>query len=110
MARRAQAKREDRYSVIIAVRNPEALARVLRLPGLDAGCRHAHVEQDKAGFRFAALVPASLLAALRRDKSVTVTGVKNAAEAAKASLALVGRGNRYARRTEVPRGLGKLVR
>jgi len=109
MARQSKAKREDRFSVTIAARNPEVLARVMRLPGLDAGCRHARVERGKDGFRFAALVPASLLAALRRDKSVTVTAVKNATQAAKASLVHVGRGNRYARGTEVPRGLGKLV-
>ena len=109
MARQSKAKRDDLYSVTIAVRNPEVLARVVRLPGIDAGCRHANVQRDKNGLRFAALVPASLLAALRRDKSVTVTAVKNATEASRASLAHVGRGNRYARGTEVPRGLGKLI-
>ena len=109
MARQSKAKREDLFSVTIAVRNPEVLGRVLRLPGIDAGCRHANVERDKVGLRFAALVPASLLATLRRDKSVTVTAVKNATEASRASLAYVGRGNRYARGTEVPRGLGKLI-
>ena len=109
MARQSKAKREDLYSVTIAVPNPEVLARVLRLPRIDAGCRHANVQRDKDGLRFAALVPASLLAALRREESVTVTAVKSATEAAKASLAYVGRGNRYGRGTEVPRGLGKLI-
>ena len=109
MARPSKAERDDLYSVTIAVANPEVLARVLRLPGIDAGCRHANVERGKDGFRFAALVPAPLLAALRREKSVTVTAVKNATEASRASLAYVGKGNRYARDSEVPRGLGKLI-
>lgn len=109
MARQSKAERDDLYSVTIAVANPEALVRALSLPGIDAGCRHAHVQREKGGFRFTALVPESVLATLRRDKSVSVTVVENATEAAKASLAYVGRRNRYGRSTEVPRGVGKLI-
>ncbi|HEX6344920.1 hypothetical protein [Umezawaea sp.] len=69
----------------------------------DVGCRGvARAEGD--GFAVDVYLPGSRLATSR---SATLTVVENQTEVGLARQAEVGRGNRFAVRGEVPRGLGR---
>lgn len=105
----AKPKGHDLYSVVITVPDQEALRRVLRPPGIDAGCRHPNLRHDKSRIQLCALVPSSLLPQLQRDKTLEVNVIENATEAGKKYFAYVGRGDRFNKGKIVPRGLGKLI-
>jgi len=102
-------RRGDLYSVVITVPDERTLQRVLRLPGIDAGCRHPNLRREGNRLQLAALVRGALLPELQRERGLEVNVVENATEAGKRYFEYVGRGNRFKKGRVVPKGAGKLI-
>jgi hypothetical protein len=99
----------DLYSVLITVPDERTLERALRLPGIDAGCRHPNVQRESGRLQLAALVRGAQLSELQRQPGFEVNVLENATEAGKRYFEYVGRGNRFKNGKVVPRGAGKLI-
>jgi hypothetical protein len=86
-----------------------ALRVVLDEVEADVGCR-AVARRSASGFAIDAYLPESRLAAARSARAasaVSMTVMENQTEVGRARQAEVPRGDRYAARGEIPRGLGR---
>ncbi|SNS32849.1 hypothetical protein SAMN06893096_103240 [Geodermatophilus pulveris] len=100
---------EPVFRVRLEAESPSALRAFLDEVQPDVGCRPV-ASRSASGFVMDVYLPESRLESARSSRAaprVSMTVLENATEVGRERQADVGEGNRFAARSEVPRGLGR---
>jgi len=100
---------DHRYSVMFSAATLADLEPIMKVAGVDLGCRHPHIIDDRGTVKLPALVPGRVLVTLAAEKRWKTEVLADQTRRAPEALKLVGKGNRFAQRDALPRGAGRLT-